>query len=95
MTVPFSKIESGLERARIRQVEWRQVLAHARADSEQAAKARAHLDYLDMYIAAETRLLAYLRRRLQLYQLFPDVDLPADLAFWHAIWTAPPTGAAP
>jgi hypothetical protein len=95
MTAPFSKIEFGLERARIRQVEWRQVLAHARPDSEQAAKAREHLDDLDAYIKAETVLLAYLRRRLRLYQLFPDVDLPADLAHQLKLWTGPPPRRPP
>jgi hypothetical protein len=55
----------------------------------------SHLDHLDTYIAAETKLLAYLRRRLQLYQLFPDVDLPADLAHQLKQWTGPPPRRPP
>jgi hypothetical protein len=89
MTAPFSKIEAGLERARIRQVEWRQVLTHARPDSPQATLARSHLDHLDVYIAAETKLLAYLRRRLALYVHFPGVEWPADLKFYYTAWTGP------
>jgi hypothetical protein len=89
MTTPFSKIEFGLKRARIRQTEWRQVLAHAKPGSEQEAKARAKLDRLDAFIAAETTLLTYLRRRWRLYELFPVAELPADLAFWHATLTMP------
>jgi hypothetical protein len=95
MTAPFNKIESGLERARIRQTEWRQALAHAKPDSPQAALARSHLDYLATYIAAETTLLAYLRRRLALYAHFPSVELPADLKRYHATWTGPPPRRPP
>jgi hypothetical protein len=90
MTAPFSKIEAGLERARIRQVEWRQVLAHARPDSLQAALARSKLEFLDLYIGAEAALLAHWRRRLALYAHFPGVEWPADLKFYHAAWTGPP-----
>jgi hypothetical protein len=90
MTTPFSKIESGLERARVRQAEWQQWLAHAKPDSQQAAKARERLEHLETYIAAETNLLRYLRKRWLLYEMFPGVELPADLKFWHALWTSPP-----
>jgi hypothetical protein len=96
MTVPFSKVAAGLESARLRQVEWAQVLAHARPDSEQAVKARAHLDWLDLYIGAETKLLAYLRRQWALYEMFPTADKPAELVRWFHLWTdvaprSPPT----
>jgi hypothetical protein len=91
--VPFSKIEFGLKRARIRQVEWRQVLAHAKPASEQERVARAKLEHLEAFITEETKLLAYLRRRWRLYELFPAADMPGDLAFWHATLTIP--GGAP
>ena len=95
MSEPFNKIEAGLERARIRQVEWRQVLSHAKPESPQAELARQHLDILDVYIAAESKLLAYLRRQLALYAHFPSVDMPADLQRWLALWTAPATRQPP
>jgi hypothetical protein len=95
MTVPFNKIEAGLERARIRQVEWRQVLAHARPDSEQAAKARATLEYYDTFLIAETKLLAYLRRRWRLYGFFPNADKPEDLLRQFRLWTGPAPGKEP
>jgi hypothetical protein len=48
-----------------------------------------------LYVAAETKLLAYLRRRLQVHQLFPGVDLPADLAHQLNQWTGPPPRRPP
>src|SRR5260370_25465 len=93
---PFSKIETGLERARIRQTGWRQVASHARPDSPQAALARAHLDYLDTYIAADTKLLAYLRRRWAVYELFPTAGNPADLQRpFHRLTVQPPPRPLP
>jgi hypothetical protein len=87
---PFNKIQRGLERARVHQVEWRQVLGAAKEDSPQAAEARAKLTHLDSYIVAETKLLAFLRRRWRFYELFPTVDKPADLLQQHKLWTGPP-----
>jgi hypothetical protein len=93
-TAPFSKIEAGLNRVRVRRTEWKQVLAHAKPGSEQEAKARAKLESLDAFIAAESALLDYLRRRWRLYMRFPGVELPADLAFWYATLTLPPGGVS-
>ena len=61
----------------------------ARPERPQAALARSKLESLDLYVAAETQLLAYPRRRLRVYRLFPDVDLPADLAHQLKLWGGP------
>jgi hypothetical protein len=87
MTKPFSRIEFGIECAKIRRVEWQQVLAHAKPDSPQAVKARSALDFLDTHIWAETRLLAYLRRRWALYEMFPAAEKPADLVRQFELWS--------
>jgi hypothetical protein len=93
MTAPFNTIEAGLERARIRRVEWSQWLANATPGSPQATLAQGKLEWLELYIGAETVLLNYLRRRLALYTHFPGADLPADLAHYYALWTKPENGS--
>jgi hypothetical protein len=87
VTKPFCRIEFGIECARIRQAEWRQVLAHAKPGSPQAVKAQRNLDFYDTHIWAETRLLALLRRRWTLYEMFPTADKPADLVRQFELWS--------
>jgi hypothetical protein len=87
MSKPFSRIEFGIESARIRQVEWKQVLAHAAPGSPQAARASKCLEFLDLHIWAETRLLTLLRRRWALYEMFPSADKPADLVRQFNLWS--------
>jgi hypothetical protein len=92
---PFNRLEPGLERARIQIIEWQQVLRHTRPDSEQAAKARMHLGIINTHLEAETKLLAFLRRRWALYELFPTVDKPKDLLQQFHMWTGPRPGRPP
>jgi hypothetical protein len=87
MTAPFNKIEAGLERARIRLREWQQVLDHAEVGSEQWVKAREQIAYYVLESAAQSKLLAYCRKRTRLYGFFAGVDLPADLKEDQAAWT--------
>jgi hypothetical protein len=79
-----SPIRSALEISRISAARSAAVTAKLRRTRARAYVTRtgaktcfclwSHLDHLDTDIPAETKLLAYLRRRLQLYQLFPDVE---------------------
>jgi hypothetical protein len=93
VTVPFNRIERGIERSRIRLREWNQWLANATPGSPQATLARGKVEWLELYIGAETVLLNYLRRRLALYVQFPGADLPTDLAHYYAMWTKPENGS--
>ncbi len=92
---PFSKIETGLERARFRRAHWRHVAARFQVGTPEYERAKGQLDFLDTYIIAETRLLAWLRRRLALYDMFPAVDRPADLQRWFGLWTDLPPRQPP
>jgi hypothetical protein len=88
MAEPFNKIEAGLGRARVRLREWQQVLDHAKVGSEQWVKAREQMAYYVLESAAQSKLLAYCRKRMRLYSFFAGVDLPADLKEDQTAWTA-------
>jgi hypothetical protein len=92
---PFSKIEAGLDRARQRQAHWRHVAACFEPGSREHVRAKVQLDLTTTYIAAETALLAWLRRRLALYTMFPAVERPADLQRYLKNWTDPPPPQPP
>jgi hypothetical protein len=78
MTLKISAIEQGLARTRGELAHWQRVAACFEACTPERRAAEQQIELATTSLAANTKLVAFLRRRLGLYRLFglpppPDV----------------------
>ncbi len=79
MTLSISAIEKGLAHTRGELAHWQRVAACFEAGTQQRKTAEARIEYAELSLRANTKLVAFLRRRISLYLTFhlpppPDID---------------------
>jgi hypothetical protein len=78
MTLKISAIEQGLDRTRVELAHWQGVAARFEACTPERQAAEKKVEWATIRLKADTHLVAYLRRRLNLYRLF-GLPPPPDI----------------
>ena len=78
MTLKISAIEQGLARTRGELAHWQGVAACFEPCSLERQVAEKKIEWAVIRLKADTNLVAYLRRRIELYRLF-DLPPPPDV----------------